>query len=86
MAEKEYIPCGGCGARHPKERCIGCMHSFTKEEEEKLQKRRDEIDERREIEAFLAFREIQSQFFKMTREDFSKWLYKNYAITKQPNT
>jgi len=24
----ELIPCGGCGAESPKDRCIGCMHDF----------------------------------------------------------
>ena len=23
-----YTPCGGCGATHPKERCINCHHDF----------------------------------------------------------
>ena len=26
--EQEYAPCGGCGATHPKQRCLGCMHQF----------------------------------------------------------
>jgi hypothetical protein len=26
--EKEYIPCGGCGATEPIQRCIGCFHPF----------------------------------------------------------
>lgn len=26
--EKEYKQCGGCGAKHPSKRCIGCMHDF----------------------------------------------------------
>lgn len=24
----EFIPCGGCGAESPNDRCIGCMHDF----------------------------------------------------------
>lgn len=27
-AEKLYVPCGGCGAETPKDRCLGCFHSF----------------------------------------------------------
>ena len=23
-----YTPCGGCGAEHPKKRCINCHHDF----------------------------------------------------------
>lgn len=26
--EKKYTPCGGCGAEHPDERCLGCFHPF----------------------------------------------------------
>lgn len=33
MESKQYTPCGGCGAETPIDRCIGCMHPFTKEEE-----------------------------------------------------
>lgn len=29
--ENKYIPCGGCGATDPKNRCIGCFHPFTDE-------------------------------------------------------
>lgn len=25
-----YVPCGGCGATHPRERCINCLHDFGK--------------------------------------------------------
>lgn len=28
----KYIPCGGCGAETPLDRCIGCLHPFTEEE------------------------------------------------------
>lgn len=28
MSEPKYIPCGGCGATWPGQRCIGCMHPF----------------------------------------------------------
>lgn len=24
----DLIPCGGCGAESPNDRCIGCMHNF----------------------------------------------------------
>jgi len=24
----KYIPCGGCGADNPNERCINCFHDF----------------------------------------------------------
>jgi hypothetical protein len=27
-SEPEYISCGGCGARRPQDRCIGCLHYF----------------------------------------------------------
>ena len=23
-----FIPCGGCGADHPSQRCLGCLHQF----------------------------------------------------------
>jgi hypothetical protein len=26
--EREWIECGGCGAKDPKDRCIGCLHYF----------------------------------------------------------
>lgn len=26
--EKKYVPCGGCGAKTPKDRCVGCHHPF----------------------------------------------------------
>lgn len=26
---KKYDPCGGCGADHPSQRCIGCLHPFS---------------------------------------------------------
>jgi len=26
--QTNFIPCGGCGAEHPNERCIGCFHDF----------------------------------------------------------
>ncbi len=25
---QQFIPCGGCGANHPRERCINCHHDF----------------------------------------------------------
>lgn len=25
---REFNPCGGCGASHPNERCLGCLHDF----------------------------------------------------------
>lgn len=25
-----FVSCGGCGATHPNERCIGCFHVFEK--------------------------------------------------------
>lgn len=28
MQNDKFIPCGGCGAEHPNERCIGCFHDF----------------------------------------------------------
>lgn len=28
QSEDWYLPCGGCGARKPIERCIGCFHPF----------------------------------------------------------
>lgn len=27
--EKTYVPCGGCGAETPADRCMGCLHDFT---------------------------------------------------------
>lgn len=24
----EYTMCGGCGASHPNQRCLGCLHYF----------------------------------------------------------
>ena len=32
---KEYNPRGGCGAKHPRERCLGCAHPFTEKEQVK---------------------------------------------------
>lgn len=29
--QKKYRTCGGCGATHPVERCIGCTHNFEKD-------------------------------------------------------
>ena len=29
MSNESYVPCGGCGATHPNERCINCFHDFT---------------------------------------------------------
>lgn len=28
-AESQYVPCGGCGASKPADRCVGCFHSFA---------------------------------------------------------
>lgn len=28
MTEESAKPCGGCGARSDRERCMGCMHDF----------------------------------------------------------
>lgn len=28
-AESQYLPCGGCGATKPADRCVGCFHSFA---------------------------------------------------------
>jgi hypothetical protein len=28
MEQNKYIPCGGCGATNPIDRCIGCFHPF----------------------------------------------------------
>lgn len=28
-SESQYVPCGGCGAAKPSERCLGCFHSFA---------------------------------------------------------
>jgi hypothetical protein len=33
MSNKQYNPCGGCGAETPNDRCIGCMHPFEKMQE-----------------------------------------------------
>lgn len=33
MSDKQYIPCGGCGATDPIDRCIGCFHPFEPGEE-----------------------------------------------------
>ncbi len=28
MSKNEYMPCGGCGAPSPDQRCLGCLHNF----------------------------------------------------------
>lgn len=28
MSDQQYETCGGCGATHPDQRCIGCLHYF----------------------------------------------------------
>jgi hypothetical protein len=33
QVREDYIPCGGCGATHPKDRCVNCFHPFEKPKE-----------------------------------------------------
>lgn len=28
LLQHQYNPCGGCGATHPSQRCLGCHHPF----------------------------------------------------------
>lgn len=49
----EYIMCGGCGAKHPRQRCIGCLHDFGGDDEFSRQIREDKekrANERKDAE------------------------------------
>jgi hypothetical protein len=73
--KKQYIPCGGCGAQTPLERCIGCRHPFTKEEQEIINNQLKQSEENIEWDSERIIGRVKERFKELEEK---KWDWRSF--------